>query len=482
MAFIRKVKTSSGATAVQIARKRAGKIVEIIHLGSAHSRGELEVLLSLARKRLQENQLPLFPSPPTSSFKVEIKRSVSRLLFETLQREYRRLGFGKLADDDFCRLVIARIVEPTSKLDSLRVLADMGVDGVSKDRLYRCLARAADGDYRETIARRCSNHAKRQGLTLVLYDVTSLYFEITEEDDYRKPGLSKERRLDPQIIVGLLVDQNGFPLGLESFEGNTAETTTLLPVLNRYRLIHRLTAVTVVADAGMLSLRNLAAIADAGHHFIVGSRLTKTPYGLAEYQEKGPLTDGQTIVTGKAGQRIIYQYRSKRAALDLRNIEKQLVKAQRIIAGRAPLKRNRFVSLNPQGKKLNQAMIAKDRALAGIKGYITDLTVDPAAVINYYHQLFQVEATFRMAKSDLKARPIFHHKRKAIEAHLTIVLAGLAISRKIERQTGVSIKRFVNSLRPVRSGTVRLNGKNYAATAVIPEDIQLLLDKLRSGH
>ena len=168
--------------------------------------------------------------------------------------------------------------------------------------------------------------------------------------------------------------------------------------------------------------------------------------------------------------------------MDIRNIEKQLLKARRIVSGKAPIKRNRFLTLKTQGKKLNQAMIDKAYALAGIKGYVTDLKLPPQEIIDAYHQLFEVEKSFRMAKSDLKARPIFHHKRDAIEAHLTIVLAALSVSRRIERLTGVSIKRFVKNLRPIRSGIVVLNGEEYSAEAEIPKDIHKLLRKLQSGH
>ena len=115
----------------------------------------------------------------------------------------------------------------TSKLDSLRVLSELGVTKIRKDRLYRCLQQIILLVYRKTITEKCFSYANASGISLVLYDVTSLYFEIQKDDDYRKPGMSKERRLEPQIIVGLLVDQHGFPLGLHSFKGNTAETTTI---------------------------------------------------------------------------------------------------------------------------------------------------------------------------------------------------------------------------------------------------------------
>jgi hypothetical protein len=152
MAFIRKVKTASGATAVQIAQKVNSRRVKIIHIGSAHTEEELQILLELARKRLQANQLELLPEK-RSSLRVGIKRSFSGLLWNTLREQYRGLGFNQLDDEIFEALCIARIVEPTSKLDSLRVLSDLGVDFFKKTSLFRCLAKVGEQDYRKTITR-----------------------------------------------------------------------------------------------------------------------------------------------------------------------------------------------------------------------------------------------------------------------------------------------------------------------------------------
>ena len=481
MAFIRKVKTASGATAVQIAYKSSGRIVKIEHLGSAHTKEEVEILISLAKERLYKGQQSLF-TDPKSSFRVGLKQSFSGLLFNALKEQYQQLGFSKLTDEDFACLCVARIVEPTSKLDSIRVLSDLGIGDLNKDRLYRCLGRVISQDYRATISQVCFNYAKSQGLNLVLYDVTTLYFEVQQEDDYRQSGLSKERRLEPQIVIGLLVNQDGFPLGLQSFEGKTAETKTIIPVIEEFRSQHHLDSLTVVADAGMLSLKNLEALSQAGYNYVVGSRLSKIPYDIAEYQKNQPLSDNQIVEASQNNHRIIYQYKAKRAALDIRNIEKQVIKAQRIASGQSSMKKNRFLTLQTGGKRLNQKLIDKAYALAGIKGYVTNLDTPPLKVISAYHQLFEVEASFRMAKSDLKARPIFHHKREAIEAHLTVVFASLAVSRRIEWLTGISIKRFIRNLRPIRSGTVTLNGKEYTAEAEVPKDIHRLIQKLQSGH
>src|SRR3989338_9790473 len=319
MAFVRKVKTASGATAVQIAHKAYGRIVRIEHIGSAHNQSELEFLLDVAHKQLIGAQQPLFPESQ-SSLKFSLRQSFSGLLWHVLAEQYAQLGFNRLADEVFASLCLARIVEPTSKLDSLRLLADLGVNHLDKNRLYRCLVRVVKQDYRTIISQACFAHVAGRSLSLVLYDVTTLYFEVQKEDGYRKPGLSKERRLEPQIVIGLLVDRSGFPLGLQSFEGNTAETKTILPVLEDFQRKHHLKKVTVVADAAMLSRTNLEALAANGYHFIVGSRLTKIPYDLTQFQKQGLLTDNQIFDTKKDDYRIIYQYREKRARLETKNI------------------------------------------------------------------------------------------------------------------------------------------------------------------
>jgi transposase len=482
MAYIRKVKTASGAIAVQIAYTEHGRIIRIEHIGSAHTEAELETLIAIAKQRLRGSQQSLFKEY-SLSMKIILKESFSYLLMQTLQEQYNLLGFDQLRDDIFANLCVARIVEPTSKLDSLRVLAELGVSGLSKNRLYRCLGQVIANDYRTTISKQCYAHATLKGISLLLYDVTTLYFELQEEDDFRKPGMSKERRLEPQIVIGLLVDQFGFPLGLHSFDGNTAETTTILPVIDAFKKQHGLQEITVVADAAMLSNKNLEELDKSGYTYIVGSRMHKIPYDIAEYQKTQELVDNQVITTLLKGkQRIIYQYREKRAALDRHNIEKQIDKAEKIIDGKTSLRKTKFLSIKTKDKKLNQALIDKAKALAGIKGYITNLDVPDIQVIAAYHQLWHVEKSFRMSKSDLKARPVFLQKRDSIEAHLTIVMAALAVAKILEYKTGVSVKRFVRTMRPIRSGVVRINGQEYPAEAEIPSEVIQLLDKLKATH
>ena len=232
----------------------------------------------------------------------------------------------------------------------------------------------------------------------------------------------------------------------------------------------------------MLSANNLAALAESGFTYIVGSRLHKIPYDIAQYPKNQIFNDQQIIISQYPEYRVIYQYRDKRTTLDRRNIQKQIDKAQKIVCGQAATTKAKFLTLEAQTKQLNQTLIDKAYALAGIKGYVTNLDIPNQQAIDYYQQLFQVEASFRMAKSDFTARPIFHLKRDSIEAHLTIVLIAITLGRYIESQAGISIKQFVKTLRPIRSGVVIINGREYPAKEIISQSVQNLLQKLGSGH
>jgi transposase len=326
--------------------------------------------------------------------------------------------------------------------------------------------------------------------------VSTLYFETDAGDGFRESGFSKERRLDPQITIGLLTDQAGFPLMVHAFEGNMAETKTMLPVIEAFIAAHQLPGVTVVADAGMISEANQKAIEAAGLSFILGMRIPDIPYAVAQWRREHPgeqIPDGHVFTQpwpagpngGRRDQVIYYQYRHDRARRTLRGIDEQVTKAERAVAGNAPVKRNRFIQLTRGTTTVNRELEAKARALAGIKGYLTNLAACPDGtpvtaefVIGAYHRLFEIEKSFRMSKHDLQARPIYHHQRDSIEAHLTIVFAALAVSRWIERQTGWSIRKFVKTARRYRTIEIQAGGHSINAADPLPPDAHEALGRI----
>lgn len=491
MAYVRTVKTASGATAVQIVHSTRRGARDIEHLGSAHDESELEALRAGAKQRLAEGQreLDLGLEVAGGSGPLEITASKMAHLWDALSRAYDALGFEEAAggDEVFRQLVLARIIEPTSKQDSLRVLDEVGVAPASYATLKRRLPVYAKDTWRRGLAAACAQRAALGPASLVLYDVTTLYFEAHEGDGFREPGFSKERRLEPQITVGLLTDAAGFPLMIEAFEGNKAETKTMLPTITSFMAAHHLADVTVVADAGMFSEANREAIEDAGLSYIIGARIPEEPYQVKKWRKDHP---GQDIVDGQvftqpwpavgaakaAGRRdkvTYYRYKADSARRSLHGIDTQIAKAERAVAGKEPVKRNRFVKLTGGDKTINRDLEAKARAVAGLKAYITNMAdPTPEFVIGAYHQLWHVEKSFRMSKHDLRARPIYHRKRDSIEAHLSIVFAALAITRLIETRTGWSIKKFVRTTRRYRTVQIRAGKHLITAADPLPPDLR----------
>ncbi|TDO25974.1 transposase [Kribbella sp. VKM Ac-2527] len=520
MAWIRRVRTASGATAVQIAESVAGRRRIVRHVGSARDEAELGLLMEEANRLLADDrqgvldlgitpavpkavllppstQAGLFAStaiPPPSRQMVprpRVLKSSSGLLYDALAGVYSSLGFDVVDDEVFRDLVIARVVEPTSLLDIDRVLAEMGRVSASLSTRKRTLRRAREGTYRDQIATACFNHALTSGdVSLVLYDVTTLYFEADTEDELRKVGYSKERRVDPQIVVGLLVDRRGFPLEIGCYEGNKAETLTIVPIVKAFQARHNLADMVVVADAGMLSSSNLKDLDNAGLRFIVGSRATKAPKDLeSHFRWHGTaFTDGQLIdtITPRTGHhkdaasnpktkaepvwdpdrhpgswRAVWAYSTKRSVRDTKTLTLQENRAKAVVAGEKAARTPRFVKTTNGAQTLDEKALARARRLVGLKGYVTNIPAGlmPACEVTAsYHDLWQVEQSFRMSKTDLRARPMFARTRDAIEAHLTIVFTALAVSRAVQNRTGLSLRRVLRTLKPLRSATVEING------------------------
>ena len=444
--FVRKVKTASGATAVQIAVKEGRRDKVIEHLGSAHMEAELAALMEIGRHRIAPDQLALdlTPTPPavsglpTASDAVGTDAVVaskrSGLLWDVLHGVYTRLGLRNATGGDraFEQMVLARLIEPTSKAQVPRVLGDLGLEPVSTRTLFRSLARAQERGYRESLSGALFEHVTASGgLALCLYDVTTLYFEAEREDDLRKVGYSKDRRVDPQIIVGLLVDRHGFPLQVGCWEGNKAETTTIIPIVEAFQAAHGIEDLIIVADAGMLSAANLTALDEARLRFIVGAHQVRAPGDLeAHFHWAGDaFTDGQVIgtitprrgsqserdksrksepvwdpVTRPGSWRAVWSYSKRRAARDGQTLTAQANRARAVIAGEKHPKGTRFVTVHQGDQVLDEASIARARSLVGLKGYVTNIPsrlMGAGEVVSSYHELWHARAVL----PDEQARP-----------------------------------------------------------------------------
>lgn len=315
--------------------------------------------------------------------------------------------------------------------------------------------------------------------------------------------------MDPQIVVGLLVDRTGFPLEIGCFEGNQAETRTIVPIVQQFQARHDLEGVEMVvaADAGMLSATNLTDLDAAGLKFIVGSRVTKAPADLASHfhWHGDVFTDGQVIDTvtprhaktvvndiGRRSEpvwepddtsawRAIWAYSTKCAVRDNQTLNAQEARAREVVDGTRAARTPQFVKSTAKGKSLDSDALARARSLIGLKGYVTNLPVslmNPQELMTKYHDLWHVEQSFRMSKTDPRARPIFSHTRESIEAHLTIVFTALAISRYLQDATGMSIRKIVRTLRPLQEVTVTIASHEHTAFDPLTDDAVNILDSL----
>ncbi|MGP5033237.1 IS1634 family transposase, partial [Glutamicibacter arilaitensis] len=500
--FIRKVRTASGAVAVQIIDHSGRATTSVEHIGSANTDAELALLLQTAKQRLHPGQLAFdfgdLEQEPAALEEVsdwtknaelpventgrgrpktgtvgaaKVVASPAVELWEILTAAYARLGFEVLADEGFRAMVLARLIEPTSKADAIRVLDDIAAPHPSLRTLFRSLHRCHDLDYKDALAKAMVAYRTQSvGLgAMIMYDVTTLHFESKDEDDLRKVGMSKERRVDPQIQVGLLVDPAGFPLEMHMFAGNKAETTTIVPVVQAFQQRHGITDMVVVADADMLSAANLTALEDAGFKFIVGSRMAKAPYDLQEHFDtkgnrfaNGQILESKRVMgTGAKGRerRVIYQWSAKRFVRDNRNINLMERRAMDIAEGTSQMRKARFVKTTGNKPVVDEGRIERARMLAGLKGYVTNIeqsVMKGQQVLDSYYDIWQVEASFRMTKSDLSARPVFHRDEDAIDAHLTVVFAALAIGRHLQERAGMSLKRIITELKSIRSAKIQV--------------------------
>lgn len=482
--FIRAVRNKSGHAAIQVVEKvnRRNHIVK--HVGTARSPLELSQLRERARsfidqQRINAGIVSLFDSRFTQS---ELETILERLrfthafdtvIYRFLRFFYRKMGLNHETDPGFQDLVIARIVAPASKRRTRDILETRFGKRYSLPALYRTLRRASHLDYRGRIEQQMHTFvtvSMKEALTVVFFDVTTLYFEAADEDDVRKYGFSKDgKSQQPQIVVGLAITVSGIPLLVRMFEGNTFEGHTMLPCIEEVRKTCESPDLVVVADSAMISEDNMQRLETKRLRYIVGARLANlSAHLLTIINHSIPRTDGAHIrIPLETTHRVlIVSYSATRAAKDRSDREKQLVKAQEVLKhpDRAT-RRYKFLSVQGHVYTVNERLIRKAELLEGLKGYVTNATdLSDEQVMEKYASLWKVERSFRMSKSDLQARPVFHTRKESIEAHLLIVFTALAISRYVEIVTGTTIQSVIAILTHVKEIIVEDPSSGHTAS------------------
>lgn len=454
-ARIRKVKTGSGATAIQVGRYVGKRFQLIKHVGSSKDKLKITELVGLAQEYIRTHspqlELNFNPSSQEILFKrgVTVYKSTLEEAFNYLSHIYAVIGFDKLENDILKHFAIIRVLEPASKAKSILLLKKYFDLNYKKTTVFRRFSELTA--LKEKTVQLAIEYAKTHlgfDYSLVFYDVTTLYFETFSEDEFRRNGFSKDNKSNqPQILIGLVVDKTGFPIYYDIFKGNTFEGKTIIPIITDLRKSYQIKKFTVVADAGMLSQDNLEELEKQDIDYVVGARIGNLkPDAVQIIATKLSKTDKKIVRVDTT----LYEYSAKRARKDKADNDKAIKRAEYYLVNPAKvLKRSKFLaSSGSKNFVLNQKLVEKQRLLEGIKGYKTNITDIPdELLIARYKDLWKIEQSFRIAKSDLEARPIYHRLEQSIKYHILIVFVALCMARVIEAEKGASVQHVIDELK-----------------------------------
>jgi transposase len=450
--FIRKNNNRSGSVSIQIITKSSNRYKLIATIGCARTMQEEEVLLYKARAEIERLQ-------GLQSFFVEhddtiVESFVNSLRQDNLQIVGAEIILGKIYDqigypqtegiDMFRNLVLCRMVYPGSKLKTIDYFKKHLNLDTSVYSVYRFLDQL-HSKHKQNIEDITFAHTRkllRGRIGVVFYDMTTLYFEASEEDDFRITGFSKDgKHQQPQIVIGLLVGNNGYPIGYEVFEGNTSETKTLIPVLEAFQTRFNIDKPIIVADAALLSQKNMDALKADGYQYILGGRLKNESNSIKEEVLKLKTQEDKPCEVKHPNGRLIVTYSENRARNDFYNREKGLKRLEKkVMSGKLSKEHinnrgyNKYLRLDGEIViTIDYDKFSSDSVWDGLKGYITNTKLTKRQVIGNYGQLWQIEKAFRISKTDLRIRPIYHRIKRRIEAHLCICFCAYKLYKELER-------------------------------------------------
>ncbi len=495
--FVRKKANRSGSISVVVVDKSGGKFKEVHKVGIASDASDVEALIVLGNKWIREYEERIHP---TIDFDGEIEKrrhEQSTLIDEyfgrienvqlngcelILDRVFDLVGFGRIEDKVFRQLVCSRLSFPASKAATVEYLKNHFDDDVDLSKIYRYLDKLNDRHKSlvQDISVRHTIEVLGGHIGVMFYDVTTLYFETDHEDELRKTGFSKEgRHSNPQIIFGLLVSLDGYPLAYCIHEGNKYEGHTMLPVINEFVRKYDLNGFIVVADSGLMTKANIAELERMGYKYIIGARIKNEPEEVKRQILSLPKVSGQMHEIDKGGgRRLLVGYSDDRAGKDAHNRSKGVKRLEKKFhSGRLTKENinrrgyNKFLDMVGETKvELNRERIWLDAQWDGLKGYLTNTDIPTGDIFTAYHNLWNVEKAFRIAKSKIEIRPMFHFTRRRIEAHLCICFVALKIYKELERllkraNIGMSVDKVLNMAKTVTTITIKMpDGQKFTRT------------------
>lgn len=448
--FIRRLKVKEGTVYIQVVDKSSRKYRVLKSFGKARSCSEIKILEKQARQWIDNylgvQEIDFSNTNEMVELFFDSISSLKRVGFDCLLGSiFDEIGFNKITDTLFRELVIARISYPCSKLKTTEYLYRYKHVNWHENQLYRYLDKLYNTQ-KELIQQISYEHTLKilsGDISVVFYDVTTLYFEADREDDLRKTGFSKEgKHQNPQIVLGLLVSKNGYPLAYEIFEGNKFEGYTMLPVIDKFKQQFHLKNLIIIADAGLMSTDNVKDLQAGNYEFILGARIKNEKQVIKDKIFNLRLKDGESKIINKGNLKLIIHFSEKRAKKDQHNRERGLKKLEKQIkSGRLTKSSinnrgyNKFLEMEGEVTlKINQTKIQDDSKWDGLKGYLTNTQINNEEVLENYNQLWHIEKAFRIAKTDIKVRPIYHRLSRRIEAHICISFVAYKVYKELERK------------------------------------------------
>ena len=497
---VRKKKNQSGSISVQIVDRtnRGYKVVET--LGCSDDETEIDKLHQKAILRINDLSQNLFSkSLDETSETLLLKKLLSKLTTQDFIPIGDELIFGKIFNNIGCNnlfnnvksirkqedknflfksLVISRLLYPGSKLELINYLSYFKNIDITSDKIYRFLDTLYQDEIKSRIETCVFEHTKKVmngEIIVTFYDVTTLYFESESEDDLRRVGFSKEGKIArPQIQLGLFTTLEGYPLSFEVYEGNKYEGHTLIDVLKKFQDRFQLDKKPiVVADRGMLNNDNIAYLENNNYKYILAYKIKNISNDLKEeiknltfiddnvthnieFKKVIPFADEndkkQTI---HVNQRLVLSYSTQRAKKDKYNRNKAIQRLENKIKSSKTITKKdlklsyyaKYIDLDDNNSKItfniNNQKIIEDEKLDGIKGFVTnDFTLTANEIIEHYNNQYEVERAFRISKTDLKIRPIYHRLETRIKAHILISFVSYAIYKEFDRKLKINDVKF----------------------------------------
>ena len=451
------------------------------HIGTAKSELDLRFLNEKAKEVLFElkhkNQLALeFPEQAdlTGLRTIGEYHQGADLVLGALVD---RIGISSPNDSLLRRLVIARILYPTSKIRTISFLNQSFGTHLEKDQVYRFLDNLSKSQ--DEILGSLRMHVTTSypaSFNFILYDVSTLYFETDRDDEdvaavsgLRKRGYSKDKRDDlPQVVLGLGVNSLGMPLTYRLYPGNTYEGSTLISGIDDTLKSLGQASLTVVGDAGMLSEKNLSALEERGLTYIVGARLKSLPKSLQEEIQNLDFSSETTKEIPYKNRRLVISYSPSRAKRAISQRKRSVARLELLISKNQAIRKHQYLDFTIKDRpKIDQAALEAASKWDGIKGYVTNnFNMTRGEVIDHYRDLYKVEQSFRMSKTDLRIRPTFHFLKSRIEAHVIICMLSLCVLRMLEyhvKPLGITYKKALDEVRCAKAAILELGDQTFVA-------------------